>query len=75
MRNSIVQLPAAPTGDERRNVRRAAIRQVDRAEVYIAAVEYMELGERESESVVRRVRTELDWLGKHLAAERSGTPE
>lgn len=41
MRNAIVQLPDARTTNERRQVLRAAMRQLERAEIYLAAVAYM----------------------------------
>ncbi len=52
---------------------RAAIRQLDRAEIYLAAVAYMQLDNRASEHAVRQLRADLDGLKRHLAALRAGT--
>jgi hypothetical protein len=38
MRNAILQLPDARTAKERRQVLRAAMRQLERADLYLAAV-------------------------------------
>jgi len=38
MRSAILQLPAQRTTNEQRRVLRAAIRQLDRAEIYLAAL-------------------------------------
>jgi hypothetical protein len=73
MRNAIVQLPAQRTTNERRQVLRAAIRQLDRAEIYLAAITYMDLDDREALRVVRQLRADLDGLKRHLADLRAGT--
>ena len=73
MRNAILQLPARRTSNEQRQVLRAAIRQLDRAEIYLAAVSYMQLDNRASEHAVRQLRADLDGLKRHLAALRAGT--
>jgi len=52
---------------------RAAIRQLDRAEIYLAAVAFMQLDDRASERAVRQLRADLDGLKRHLAALRAGT--
>ena len=66
MRNAILQLPEARTVTERRYALRAAIRQLDRAKIYLAAVAYMELDDREAKRAVRHLRTDLDSLLRHL---------
>jgi len=71
VRNAILQLPDSRTAGERRQVLRAAIRQLERAEIYLAAVAYMELDDREAERTVNRVRFEVDGLRQYLAAQRS----
>jgi hypothetical protein len=73
MRNAILQLPAQRTTNEQRQVLRAAIRQLDRAEIYLAAVSYMQLDDRAAERAVRQLRADLDGLKRHLAALRAGT--
>ena len=71
MRNAILQLPEARTAGERRKVLRAAIRQLDRADLYLAAVAYMELGDREGERALNQVRTDLANLTRYLGERRN----
>lgn len=52
---------------------RAAIRQLERAEIYLAAVVYMDLDDREAHHVVLRLRAEVDGLRRYLAKQR-GAP-
>jgi hypothetical protein len=75
MRNAILQLPAQRTSSEKRQVLRAAIRQLDRAEIYMAAVAYMDIDDREAQRAVRRLRAELESLKQYLAAMRVGTTD
>ncbi len=75
MRSAILQLPARRTANERRQVLRAAIRQLDRAEVYVAAVAHMELDDRGAQRAVGRLRADIDSLRRHLAALRAGTDD
>ena len=72
MRNAILQLPDARTANERRQVLRAAIRQLERAETYLAAVAYMELNGRSAQRSVTRLRADVQALTCHLAVERTG---
>jgi hypothetical protein len=71
MRNAVLQIPSARTANERRQVLRAAIRQLERAEIYLAAVAYMELDDREAQSAVNRLRAGLESLNRYLAEKRS----
>ena len=71
MRNAIVQLPEHRTTGERRQVLRAAIRQVERAEIYLSAVAHMDLDDRAAERIVRQLRAELDTLRRHLGEQRA----
>ena len=73
MRNAILQLPEQRTTSEQRKVLRAAIRQLDRAEIYLAAVAYMQLDDRAAERAVRQLGADLEGLKRHLAALRAGT--
>lgn len=75
MRNAILQLPDRRTTNEQRQVLRAAIRQLDRAEIYLAAVAYMELGDRAAQRALTQLRSDLDALKRHLAAVRAGTTD
>jgi hypothetical protein len=73
MRSAILQLPDQRTTSEQRQVLRAAIRQLDRAELYLAAVAYMDLGDRAAQRALNQLRTDLDALKRHLAALRAET--
>jgi hypothetical protein len=70
MRNAIVQLPAQRTSSEQRVVLRAAIRQLERAEIYLAAVAFMDIGDREAERSVNQLRTDVESLRRHLSDQR-----
>ena len=71
MRNAILQLPEARSANERRQVLRGAIRQLERADVYLAAVAYMELGDREAQRALNQLRTDLVSLERHLSERRN----
>lgn len=71
MRSAVLQLPAVQTQNEQRQVMRAAIRQLDRAELYLAAVVYMEVDDPKAERAVNKLRTDLAGLRRYLAARRS----
>jgi hypothetical protein len=75
MRNAVLQLPETRTSSERRQVLRAAIRQLERAEIYLAAVEYMELDDRASQQAVRKLRADAHSLRRHLGVERNRISE
>jgi len=70
MRSAVLQLPTSRSANERRQVLRAAIRQLERAEIYLAAVDYMDLDDREAQRAVRRLRSEVDGLLRYLAEQR-----
>ena len=67
MRNAIVQLPQTRTAKDRRQVLRAAIRQLDRAELYVVAVDSMNLHDRAAQRLLNHIRTEIDSLRRYLA--------
>ena len=75
MRNAILQLPEQRTTNEQRQVLRAAIRQLDRAEIYLAAVSYMQLDDSASQRALRQLRADLDGLKGHLGALRAGATD
>ncbi len=75
MRNAIMQLPETRSAKERRYVLRAAIRQLDRAEVYLAAVAYMELEDREAKRALNQLRRDLHSLLRHLGESRDRITE
>ncbi|TAN32805.1 hypothetical protein EPN29_07210 [bacterium] len=66
MHSAILRLPDRRPPDEQRQVLRAAIRQLERAEIYLAAVAYMELDDRAARRMVNRLRTESASLRRHL---------
>lgn len=70
MRNPILQLPQTGTARDRRRILRAAIRQLDRAEVYIAAVAYMELDDRQAQRALKQLRADVESLKGHLGESR-----
>jgi len=71
MRNAILQVPETRTANERRQVLRAAIRQLDRAEIYLAAVAYMSLDDRGAQQAVSQMRTDVESLRRHLGGVRN----
>ena len=72
MRNAILQLPESRTANDERKVLRAAIRQLERAELYLAAVAYMELDERDSQRALSQLRTDVENLRRYLGERRNG---
>lgn len=72
MRSAILQMPESRTPNERRQVLRAAIRQLDRAEIYLAAVAYMELDDRDAQRAVNQLRTDVESLRRYLGERRQG---
>jgi hypothetical protein len=71
MRNAILQLPESRTVNERRKVLRAAMRQLERADLYLAAVAYMDIGDREAQRALNKVRGDLANLGRYLGERRN----
>ena len=71
MRSAILQLPSRRNANERRQVLRAAIRQLDRAEIYLADVAYMDIDDRAAQRSVRQLRSDLNSLKGHLAELRA----
>jgi hypothetical protein len=72
MRNAIVTMPAQRSISEHRQVLRAAVRQLDRAEIYLAAVAYMDLGDHQVDRNVTRLRADVDGLRRYLIERRDG---
>jgi hypothetical protein len=70
MRNAIVQMPEQRTTGERRQVLRAAIRQLERADMYLAAVMFMDIDDRPAERALSQLRADLDGLRRHLGEQR-----
>ena len=70
MRNAIVQPPQTRTGKDQQQVFRAAIRQLDRAELYLVAVDNMQLDDRAAERLLNHLRTDLASLRRYLGTRR-----
>jgi hypothetical protein len=70
MRNAIVQMPAQQSAQEQRQVLRAAIRQLERADVYLAAIVHTELEDWEADRSLRRIRGEVEQLRRYLVGIR-----
>jgi hypothetical protein len=75
MRSAILQLPETRTANERRQVLRAAIRQLERAAIYLAAVAYMELDDREAQRALDQLRTDVESLRRQLGERRNRLSE
>jgi sirohydrochlorin ferrochelatase len=71
MRNAIVTVADQRTTNEWRQVMRAAIRQLDRADIYLAAVSYMDLGDPAFQHALTRLRADLAGLERHLSETRA----
>jgi hypothetical protein len=71
MRNAIVRLPETRSIQEERQVLRAAIRQLERADLYLGAVAVMGIADADAGRAVRRLRADLEGLRQHLVALRA----
>jgi uncharacterized membrane protein YebE (DUF533 family) len=71
MRSAILQLPETRSANEQRQVLRAAMRQLERAEIYLAAVAYMDLDDRAASRSLNQLRTDLESLKRHLGERRN----
>jgi hypothetical protein len=72
MGSAVLQLPEQGSANDRRRVLRAAIRQLERAEIYLDAVDYMDLGEWAAQRALTKLRADLVALRDHLAESRTG---
>ena len=66
MRNAMLQPPHARTAGEHRQVLRAAVRQLERAGLYLAAVSCMALDDAPAERAVNSLSSSLEDLRRHL---------
>lgn len=73
MRAAVLQLPGARTANESRQVLRAAIRQLERVDLYLGAVAAMEIDDRAAHRALRQLRGDVEELRRHLADLRSRT--
>lgn len=72
MRNPIANVPAQRSSDEIRQAFRAAVRQVESADLYLAAVIYMDLEDPSVDRAVNQLRAGLDGLRRYLIDQREG---
>jgi len=70
MRSAILQLPEQRTSAERRRVLGTAIRQLERADLYLAAVVSMDVGDRDVKRLLDHLRRDLEAVNRHLRAGR-----
>jgi hypothetical protein len=73
MRAAVLQLPATRTAGERRQVLRIAVRQLERADLYLAAVGAMDVDDRQAARALNQLRTDVDALRRHLIELRAST--
>jgi hypothetical protein len=66
-----VQLPGTRSAGEERHVLRAAIRQLERADIYLGAVGAMGLSDRAANRELARLRNDLDALRRHIVELRA----
>ena len=74
MRNAILKMPDHRSAGEQRRVLRTAIRQLERADLYVAAVASMEIGDWAAQRSIRQVRDDLESLRRHMSDLRARTP-
>ena len=74
MRNAILKMPDHRSAGEQRVVLRTAIRQLERADVYIAAVAAMEIGDWAAQRSIRQLRDDLESVRRHMSDPRARTP-
>ena len=75
MRSALLQLPNVRTANERRKVLRAAIRQLERAELYFDAVEYMDIDDRDATRALNHLTSDLHSLVAYLVRLRDAIRE
>ena len=75
MRNAILRMPDRRTAIERRQVLRSAIRHLERAEPYIAAATFMDLGDPVAQRGLGKLRSDIEGLRHYLTNARSATSD
>ena len=71
MRNAVVQLPDLRTQAEQRTVLRVAVRQLERADLYLAAVESLEIRDHEVRRGIVELRAGIEALRRYVVDERA----
>ena len=67
MRSAVARLPMHRSPDDRRRVLRAAIRQLERVDLYLDAVTAMELDDLDTRQALRGLLADAGALRTHLA--------
>lgn len=75
MRAAVVQLPSTRTVRDSRQVLRAAMRQLERAEIYLEATSAMQLDDREARRALDQLRADTAALRRYLGERRSALLE
>jgi len=71
MGNAVLRLPRSRNANEQRQVLLAAIRQLERADIYLASVSHMELDDVEAERALNQLRADLAGLRRYIAERRT----
>jgi hypothetical protein len=71
VRNAVVQLPELRSEGDQRKVLRVAVRQLERADLYLAAVESLEIRDHEVRHALVELRASVEALRRHLVDERA----
>ena len=66
MRNAVVGMPGSRSASDERQVLRSAIRQLDRAEIYLDAVRAMDLADAQAVRALNQIRADVDSLRHYL---------
>ncbi|HEV2216889.1 MAG TPA: hypothetical protein VGV88_04855 [Candidatus Dormibacteraeota bacterium] len=67
MRSAIVKLPDQRSGNQQRSVLRTAMRQLERADIYIASVASLDVGDWTAQRAIRQLRDDLESVRRRLA--------
>ena len=71
MRSAVVHLPARRSQNLQRPLLSAAIRQLERADIYLGTVASMDIGDWQSDRSLRQLRTDLEGLRRSFIERRS----
>ncbi len=71
MRNAVLQLPDQRSNAEQRKVLRIAVRQLERADLYLGAVSALELADADAELAIDELREDVESLRRHLVDVRA----
>jgi acyl-CoA reductase-like NAD-dependent aldehyde dehydrogenase len=71
MRNAVLQIPDQRTVAELRRVLRIAVRQLERADMYLGAVASLEMGDEYAQEAIDTIREDVESLRRHLVDQRA----